>query len=261
MTSAARPLRFSAKKTARHFWPQEDALGKRVRSATPRQSLAHSGRHRRKCSRRRRSRRSARNVVLAVGGSKRKTPAAHDLIFMVRTRADALSGVASVQQAIWRVRQKSRHLRCRCHGSLLLGFARTRASWCAGHDIFGVFGLLLAALGVYGVMSFVVTQRTREIGVRVALGAGARNILDLVLRRGIRLTIYGLALGFFAAVALNRVLNTFLLGVQHIEYAMLFGACLVLLGIASAACYLPSRRAARLVPARRPSPRLALSPR
>jgi ABC-type antimicrobial peptide transport system permease subunit len=97
-------------------------------------------------------------------------------------------------------------------------------------------------------MSFAVTQRTREIGVRIAMGANTQNILRLVLERGLRLAALGLAMGSVVAVTLNRVLISFLAGVHGIEITSIAVPCAVLICIAFAACYVPSRRAARLDP-------------
>ncbi|MBA3916625.1 MAG: FtsX-like permease family protein [Acidobacteriales bacterium] len=113
---------------------------------------------------------------------------------------------------------------------------------------FGAFGLLLAALGVYGVMSFAVTERTSEIGIRLAMGADNKDILRLVLARGLRLAGLGLAVGSAIAVVMNRLLVSFLSGVRQVEVPTLGVACLVLLIMASAACYFPSRRASHLDP-------------
>ncbi len=176
------------------------------------------------------------------------TPAAHDLIYMVRTQADALSSVSSVQQAIWRVDKNLATYDVAAMDHYYSASLERERLAARVMTFFGGFGLLLAALGVYGVMSFAVTQRTREIGVRIAMGAAAENILSLVLQRGLRLTMYGLALGSVVAIALNRVLNTLLLGVQHVEFTTIAAASVVLLCIAAAACYVPSRRAARMDP-------------
>ncbi len=241
------PVAILSEETARHFWPQQDALGKRVRSATPGSPWL--------------------TVVGIVGNvhdagdpddppetwylplaQQANTPAAHDLIFMVRTQADSLSAVSSVQQAIWRVDKNLATYDVAAMDHYYSASLERERLGARVMTFFSAFGLLLAALGVYGVMSFAVTQRTREIGVRIAMGAAAQNILSLVLQRGLRLTMYGLALGSIVALALNRVLNTLLLGVQHVEFTMIAAAWLVLFCIAAVACYLPSRRAARMDP-------------
>jgi putative ABC transport system permease protein len=114
--------------------------------------------------------------------------------------------------------------------------------------LFGVVALLIAGMGLYGLMAFVVAQRTREIGVRVALGAGRRDVLRLVIGQGAGLIALGLALGLAAALALSRVLRGMLFGVapdDPITYAV---AALLLAAIALAATYLPARRALRVDP-------------
>ena len=113
---------------------------------------------------------------------------------------------------------------------------------------FAGVALLLAALGVYGVMAFAVAQRTREIGVRIALGASRRNVLTLVVREGVTLVAIGIALGMTGAFALSRVLTSLLYGVSTTD-PVTHGAVIGLLAIAAlVASWLPARRAARVQP-------------
>jgi predicted permease len=112
----------------------------------------------------------------------------------------------------------------------------------------GFVGLLLAAVGIYGVTAYGVAQRTREIGVRVALGATAAEVASMVLRQGLGLAALGLAIGLAIAAALGRVLESLLYGVSGWD-AIAFGAAVLLLAaVALAACVAPARRAARLDP-------------
>ena len=114
---------------------------------------------------------------------------------------------------------------------------------------FAVIALVLAAIGVYGVMSYAVSQRTHEIGVRVALGAQLRDVLSLVVRRGVLLTVLGLAIGLVGAFGLTRVLSGVLYGVSPTDPVSYLGISLVLFAVALVASYVPARRAARVHPA------------
>ena len=111
--------------------------------------------------------------------------------------------------------------------------------------IFGGMALLLAAIGLYAVMSYSVSQATRELGMRMALGARARDILRLVLSRGLRLTIAGIAIGGVAALLLTRLMGNLLYKVSPRDPIAFGLALIILLAVALLACFLPARRATR----------------
>jgi putative ABC transport system permease protein len=113
---------------------------------------------------------------------------------------------------------------------------------------FALIAMLLAAVGVYGLISYTVTQRTREIGIRVALGARPRQVLTPIVREGLVLAITGIALGLAGAFAAARALSSFLFGVEPGDPATFISVSLVLLLVAFLASYLPSRRALRVDP-------------
>jgi predicted permease len=114
---------------------------------------------------------------------------------------------------------------------------------------FAVLALVLASVGLYGVLSFGVAQRKRELGVRAALGARGRDLVGLVLREGLGLTLGGLALGLVAAAALTRLLQGLLFGVTPLDAVAFATAPLLLIPVAAIACTLPARRAAAADPA------------
>jgi ABC-type antimicrobial peptide transport system permease subunit len=124
----------------------------------------------------------------------------------------------------------------------------TRRSPALMAAVFAASALLLATIGLYGVMAFAVAQRTREFGVRIALGARGLDVLRLVFVEGLRLAAIGLAAGIVLALALTRYMDSMLYGVASDDPLALAGVAAVIAGVVSVACLLPARRATRVDP-------------
>jgi putative ABC transport system permease protein len=120
-----------------------------------------------------------------------------------------------------------------------------------GASLFGILGLLglvLASGGLYGVIAYTASQRTHEIGIRMALGAKPQEILQLVLRQGLILAVVGVAAGLAAALAMTRVLSVMLYGISATDAVTFIGVSLFLLFVVLLASYIPARRAMRVDP-------------
>jgi macrolide transport system ATP-binding/permease protein len=169
-------------------------------------------------------------------------------ILVVRTTGNPEPAIASVRGVIqgldptlplYDVKTMSEHMK------LSLFPARVAATVLAG---FGLVALILAAIGIYGVTSYSVAQRTREIGIRMALGAQRRDVLRMVLTNGAKLAFIGVVIGLVGAIALTKVITSLLFGITPM-YVVTFAVVSVGLTIVSlAACYIPARRAARVDP-------------
>jgi putative ABC transport system permease protein len=114
--------------------------------------------------------------------------------------------------------------------------------------IFAALALLLACVGIYGVISYLVGQRTHEIGVRVALGAQGNDVLRLIIGQGARMALVGVAIGTAAALALTRLMSNQLFGVSAHDPLTFAAVAILLIIVAVAACYIPARRAMRVDP-------------
>jgi putative ABC transport system permease protein len=123
-----------------------------------------------------------------------------------------------------------------------------RRLWGALFALFAGVALLLAAVGIYGLMSYLAGQRTREIGVRIALGAQKGDVLRLIVGQGLKVVAIGVAIGLIAALALSRVMKSLLFDVAATDPLTFAAMALLLACVAVVACYIPARRAAKTDP-------------
>jgi putative ABC transport system permease protein len=166
----------------------------------------------------------------------------------IRTSGDTSNLVGSVRQIIREVDPDQPISNGATMAELLGTEASQRRMGMIMLVAFAALALLLASLGIYGVLAYFVTQHTSEIGVRLALGATTRNILLLVLRKGMGLTLLGVVIGIAAALALTRLMSSLLFGVKAVDPLTFVAVPLLLGGVALLACYLPARRATKVDP-------------
>jgi predicted permease len=166
----------------------------------------------------------------------------------VRTSGDPMALAETVRQQIWSVDKEQPVAGVMPLEDLVdenLASRRMQASLLSG---FAGLALLLVSLGIYAVLSFAVTQRTQEIGVRVALGAQPRDVLRMIFSQGFKLFVMGAAIGLAAAFALSRALVHLLFGVSAYDPASFVSVTILLAAVALLACYVPARRATRVDP-------------
>jgi putative ABC transport system permease protein len=167
---------------------------------------------------------------------------------VIRTEGDPLSVVAAVKSRIWAVDGEQPLSRIQTMDEVIAGSVAPRRFSMLLMAIFASLGLALAVIGIYGVISYTTTQRTREIGVRLALGAGRADVLRLIIRQGMKLTLTGVAAGLMAAFALTRLMAHLLFGVSATDPATFAGVSLILTAVAIVACYVPARKASKMDP-------------
>jgi putative ABC transport system permease protein len=169
---------------------------------------------------------------------------------VIRTAGDPAAFAATLRREVQALDKDQPVYNVRTMDDVVANSLGTRRVSMQLFAVFACAALFLAALGIYGVMAYSVTQRTHEIGLRMALGAQKSDVLGLVIRQGMTLTVIGVIVGLAAAFALTRVIGNLLYGVTATDPATFVAIPFLLLFVALLACYLPARRAARLDPTR-----------
>ena len=170
------------------------------------------------------------------------------MTFVLRTTGDPLSLIPAVRRAAAEVDPNKPAANLRTVEQNLDQQVQYQRLYILLLGIFGAIAAVLSAIGIYGVMAFAVAERTREIGIRMALGAGGRDVLGLVLRQALILVAIGLGLGLAASFALTRMIQSALYGVTATDPATFTGVSLLLTVVALFACLVPMRRAVRVDP-------------
>jgi putative ABC transport system permease protein len=226
---------------AKKFWPGEDPLGKRINlqgDSTPRGPL----------------------VVVGVVGDVRQfglhmeprpeiylPMRRHSMTLIVRTSGDPAPLAAPMREAIQRLDNRAA-ISMRKMEDVVSRSTWSRRTLALQMGVLGAVALLLAAMGIYGVISYLVAQRTREMGIRLALGAQRRDLLKLVLGQGLSLTMTGVAAGLALSFALTRSLSGVLFGVSAADPTTFVAIALLLAVVALMASFLPARRAMKVDP-------------
>ena len=177
-----------------------------------------------------------------------RPPGDSRMVFMVRTRIEPLNLVAAVRKAVASVDANLPVAEVRTERDQIERSMGTERMFATLVTAFGAMALILAAVGLYGVMAFSVARRTSEIGIRVALGARSSNVQWLVLRQSLFLTLLGVIVGVPCALALTGLVKKLLFGIKPNDPVSLAGAVVVMLAVAACAAWIPARRAARVDP-------------
>ena len=171
-----------------------------------------------------------------------------EMTYLVRVASDLPAAIPAIQRSIWSVDPLQAFYSVATVEQLLQDTTSTRRFTSGLLALFGLVALVLAAVGVYGVIREAASQRTREIGIRTALGAQARDVVGLVVGGAVRPTMTGVAVGLILALALSRSLSSLLYEVEPTDLATLSGVSMLLLLVVAAAAYLPASRVTRIDP-------------
>ncbi len=167
---------------------------------------------------------------------------------VVRTAMDPTAAADPIRRAVWSVDPEVAIPRERTLKTVVRSSEAARRYETSLGAVFAAFAVLLAAMGLYGVVSYSATQRIHEIGIRMALGARKRDMLGLVIGQGVKLGLIGVAVGIAGALALTRSLSSLLYGVRPNDPVTFILVSLILIGVALLASYLPARRATKVDP-------------
>jgi putative ABC transport system permease protein len=168
--------------------------------------------------------------------------------FVIRTDGDPLSVVSAVKARIWSVDRNLPFSSIETMQQVLSDSLAQRRLYMILVGVFAGAALLLAAVGIYGLMAYFVSQRTNELGIRMALGAQRIDVLRLVLRQGMRLALIGTGVGIAAALLLTRLMSSLLYGVKATDPLTFAGVATLLSIVALIACSIPARRATQVQP-------------
>jgi ABC-type antimicrobial peptide transport system permease subunit len=171
-----------------------------------------------------------------------------ELILAVRTAMDPKAIALAIREQVWKVDRDIPVNEERTMGGIMAHTVAPRRFQAVMVAAFAGVALLLASIGVYGVVAYAVTYRRAEIGVRLALGANQRDIKSLTLHQGMKPVAIGLGIGIVGAMALARLIASLLFEVRALDPMTFVGASLLLALVAALACYLPARQAARIDP-------------
>jgi putative ABC transport system permease protein len=229
--------------TARRYWPNESPIGKRIgfgREQTDWREIIGVVA-------------DVRHFGLSVDArptmyfSAQQVPRAFTNI-MLRVEGDPLSYVAALRREVQALDSNLAFSSVRTMDDLVSATIAVPRLLMFLFGGFAAVALLLTALGIYGVMAYSVTQRVHELGVRIALGARASNVLMLILGQGIKLSLIGVAVGLAAAFALTRLMASLLFGISPTDPMTFVVISLLIIGVGLVACYLPARRATKVDP-------------
>jgi predicted permease len=229
---------------AERLWPGSDAVGKRLRWSTPDGFLA-----------------TVVGVVPGIRDISLDTPPLpmiflnHEQVawpamtLVIKTFGEPSQIASAIREAVWRVDKNLPAPELGLLGSNLSGEVAGPRLNTQLLGIFALLALLIAVMGVYGVISYRVTRRRRELGIRIALGARSRDLFSMVLRQGLLLVMLGASLGIIGSLLLTRFLESVLYGISATNPGTFVTVALLFVVVATLACYLPARRTARVNPA------------